>query len=226
MLVCKLTISFDRGIARNDPKDVGLDTEPVKTTDGEGLVRGLGTHYRNEEAKTRAEACEAEDRRIRRGYAAEFVRSPIEGLYVVPNREAPRALLTHLAPSADVKVRVSVFNLSSDGAMETDEMKEWQDRIRRQFDKDARLGKEKFAAEDGLATLTRLAECPVLAVETREELLNLIQAARLEKVERKEFKRRIASMDLRIDATPAVGPRRVGLSRPAATPDVPAAGAV
>ena len=53
MIIAKLTITFDRGVASNKAQDIGLETQPTSTQDG-GVVRGLGTHFRDEAARLAA----------------------------------------------------------------------------------------------------------------------------------------------------------------------------
>ena len=77
------------------------------------------------------------------------------------------------------------------------------DRLRNQLGK-VPLGRGKSATAEGLDVLDKLAACPVLAEETAKGLRELIAATRLDRVDRVEFKRRLAEMPLDV----AIGPHR------------------
>lgn len=221
MIVAKLTVSFDRGARANRAVDLGLDAEPSQTADG-GLVRGLGTHYVSAEEMERVKDCEAEDRRIRGEFTKAFLASPIPGLYVVPSRTAAENALAALSPAPNVSARVAVYVLAPSGnALPDAETAEWADRVSKQLAR-APLGRGQFANAEGLGVLAKLAACPVLSAETRTALGELLSAARLERVTRVDFKRKLGELSVSLDVGAAVAPRRV---RPVAVPDgVPADG--
>ncbi|KKK89076.1 hypothetical protein LCGC14_2736740 [marine sediment metagenome] len=96
MIVARLHISYDRGTARNNAPDLGLDSVPEKTSDGTGLVRGLGSHYRSEEARTEAKRLAKEEARVR----TEFRRSFMAAAMAARKAGAESARLSGLAPNA------------------------------------------------------------------------------------------------------------------------------
>lgn len=211
MLLVRLNLSFDRGVKRNDAKDIGLDTEPTQTTDG-GLVRGIGTHYISEAAREEAVALEAEDRRIRKEFAQAYLSAPIPGLYVVPDVESGPRLLASLNVDPRMTARCAVYNLEQGAQLPPAELQEWTARLKRQMEK-APLGRAVNANAEGLAVLERLAACPVLSKATQAALTDLIQLAKLDKLERVEFRRRLSTLAIDVEMGPVVAPRRVAVPK-------------
>lgn len=211
MIVGRLTISYDRGVARNAASDVNLDAEPTTTPDG-GIVRGLGTHYRSQEARDNAMAWSAAERKVRLEFSRSFMSSPLPGVYVLPDRDAGRLLLQSLEIPLAVQARVSVYDLSPDGDLPPAEVAEWVERIRRQLD-DLPLGRGKETSAAGLKAMESLIACPVLSEDTRNALSGLIAETRLASVERVEFKRRLADIPLTVSIAPVIAPRRPSLVR-------------
>jgi len=231
MIVAKLTVGFDRGAVRNTKEDIvriddaapnnvtgNIVSEGGRTADG-GIIRGLGTHYVSEEARATAERCEAEERRIRSAFNRTFVAAPIPGVYLLPDRHSGATLLASLAPSSEVAVRCAVYDLSPHGTLPPAEIAEWTERVKKQLAA-VPLGRAENAAAEGLDILDRLAACPVLAEETRLKLRELIAGARIEKIQRVDFKRRLGEikLDVVVIGAPQAAPRRGRVAKPAATP--------
>ena len=216
MIIGRLSVSYDRGVAKNHAEDLGLDRVPSATAAGQTL-RGLGTHWRDESAKDHAQACAIEERQIRASFREAFISAPIPGTFVLPTREAARELLASIVQTGRVHARCAVYDLTPDGQLPAAELADWESRIRRQLE-GARLGRGKQAKAGGLTALEQLAGCPILADETREQLAELVAAAKLGTLERVEFTRRLALLPVSVDlaSSPAVAPRRV---RPAAAPE-------
>lgn len=213
MLIAKLTIGFDRGAKRNAAQDLGLEAEPTVTNDGEGLVRGLGTHYISAAERDRVQECEAEDRRVRKAFGATFVAAPIPGTYVVTSREAAEATLRDLAVDSRLSCRVQVYDLSPHGTMAESEMRDWTDRVKRQLTATP-IGRKEVRG-DGLAALEALAKCPLLDDGTADRLRKLIAQARVGGVDAPEFRRRLAAMPVVVRIAPAAAPRRPHAAMPA-----------
>lgn len=212
MLIAKLTISFDRGIVSNKPDDVGL-AKDVQTTPTGGIVRGLGTHYVSEEAKERAEECEAAERAVRTAFNRTFAGTPFAGAYIVPSRAEANALLSNTGIDPRISVRLSFFDLNPSGPLPQGEVDEWVKRIRNQLEA-APLGRAEEAGAAGLAVVERLAECPIIEKGTRDALLALVHDAKLEKVKRLDFKRRISELKIDLKVGPVQAPRRVRAVKP------------
>lgn len=215
MKIAKLKVSFDRGAKQNTAKDLGLTKLPEVTEDGEGLVRGAGTHWVSAADRDRVKACEAEDRRLRGAFAATFIAAPFGGTYIVTSDTEADDLLVKLTPSALVTATVQVYDLHPKGGkMKPDVTAEWAERIKSQIEKVPLTEKgvdRKYATKTSLAVLEKLAQCPVLAADTRDALLALISDAKLDKLERVEFKRKLADVKLDIDLSGAVKPRRAAV---------------
>lgn len=206
IIIGHLLISYDRGAARNKPEDLGLDSEPEETSDG-GRVRGLGTHWRSDEARARTEKCMQEERRIRKALKDTFVSAPFKGTVVLPDTEAGQRFLRQLDPQPDSDVRVSMSTYVLGVLAQTSAaMNEWNERVARQIQK-VPLGRGKDVAADALNVLTNLAYCPVIGSTTRDALLALIEDAKLARVKRVDFKRRLSSIKVDVAGT-SVTPRR------------------
>ena len=215
MIVCKLTVSYDRGVARNDERiikdQLGLQ-EKAEVESGDArkddrLIRGLGTHYRSAADAEVVALRDKDARRVYQEFRARFLSTTVDGLYVVPAPGVAKAFLSGLSYRSDIQVRVTEFELAAIGAGLGDtELSEWASRIRRQLGSIS-LGRSKEADEEGLRALETLARCPVLKPETAASIQNLIGLVRAEKLGRVELKRKIETLDVQIDTAP-LAPRR------------------
>lgn len=218
MILERVRMSFDRGVAQNKPEDVGLGTAPTETTGG-GKIRGLGTHYTSPEAEALAIRLGIEEGRVNREIARRFMRSPIEGLYVVSRKGEMREALAAINPDPGVNARVATYVLEA-GDRNAEDVEDWIKTVKNQL-KLAPLGRAKDASNEGLDIIKRLAECPVLSDDSRNELLSLVAAAKLGRVDRVEFKRKIVDMNLSMSMPVVVMPGAVVPSPAVASPEKP-----
>ena len=207
MIVGRLTISYDRGTARNAAQDIGLDAEPEETASG-GIVRGLGSHWRDRAAQDHARDCAAEEQRVRNEFRRAFLASPLPGVYVVESREAIQELLARVQPDPRLEVSLSVYDLTPQDGLPEAELREWTERIQSQLTA-LPLGRGTVPAEQGLAALERLAACPIFAPAVQTELNALVATARLGQLDRSTLRRRIAAVPVVIELGSVVAPRRV-----------------
>jgi len=213
MIIGKLTIGFDRGTATNQAADLGLSTAP-KETDAGLIVRGLGTHYRSASAREEAKERANEEGRIRAAFKRAFIGSPIPGTYVLPSEGAGTRLLSELDPPvrADVNARIAEYVLEPT-VLPPAEVSEWADRIQKQLSAlpfGRGQGRDWAGTQGGLSglkLLEGLAKCPVIGDETRDELLQLIADSKLQKLDRVQLKRKLAQVQVEVEASP-VAPRR------------------
>lgn len=203
-LVGRFTARFDHGVEQNKVGSA-LEGEVRDKLTSEGkVVRGLGTSYVSEEAAEKDKKLSIERGRIDRAFAREYLRSPIPGLYVLPNETAAKEFLASLNPLPDINARVVVYKLDAVDENAA-EVQEWVEKIKAQFTM-APLGREqsmKWASsesgKEGLDIIKKLAECPVLGKETRDEIKKLIHQAKLRQVSREDFKRGISLIDYRVE---------------------------
>ena len=215
MIVARLHISYDRGTKRNNAPDLGLDSIPEKTSDGTGLVRGLGSHYRSAEARSEAQRLAKEETRIRTEFRRSFMAAPMDGYYILPEADAGRQLLDTLDVDPGVTVGCSEWVIETSGEERPpEELIEWSEKVKRQI-ADVPLGRSKAPDADGLKLLSRLAACPVLDESTRTEIMALIADAKLEAITRVELKRELKILDVKVGIPTA--PRRTPVV--AAVPD-------
>jgi hypothetical protein len=205
LTIGSLAISYDRGRARNNAKDVGLDETPRFTEDGLEVC-GLGTHWKMGQAEL-VKARNTEAMRIRTAFDRAFLKAPIKGTYILPERGAGRRFLNELDPPVawDVTCSVSEYRLEV-MVQAPAEVRAWASRVTEQLSK-VPLGRGEDAGQGGLALLEKLAACPVIADTSRKALTDLISDAKLAKVNRVDFKRRLAKLQVDVSA-PAVEPRR------------------
>lgn len=207
IIIGQLTIAYDRGVKRNRAVDLGLDSEPEETPDG-GLVRGLGSHWRSEEDRDLVRQRGTEEQRIRKEFARSFMAAPLPGTYVLPSRGDGQRFLDQLdpAPRADMRVTVAEYTLGV-LTQAPEDVRLWSDRVKRQL-ANVPLGRSKEVGIEAIAVLQNLAACPMLGSGTRETILALIEDAKLSTVDRVDFKRRLAALDVEVSAAP-IEPRRV-----------------
>ncbi len=214
MIVGRLSVSFDRGVSTNKAPDLGLEQAPDRTEDGK-LVRGLGTHYRSDEAKATAKELAKQEGQIREAFRRAFLSSSIPGFYVLPESGAGRELLSKLTFDARINAHVSEYQIALNDRLPPVEITEWASRVKRQLT-DVPLGKSTDPAAEGLVTLESLAMCPALDDETSETLLGLIADAKLQAITRVELRREIKAM--KVGVSFSAKPRRVK-AQAAAKPD-------
>lgn len=214
MLIAKLTIGYDRGLALNDETDLknealalpgSILTRGATTKDGK-IIRGLGTHYRSDADMILVKQRDADANRIRAEFRKRFLATPIDGLYVVPKAGVARAFINGTAYRSDLTVRVTEFELASPQGLDSGELTEWANRIKKQLSS-VSLGRTKEADEDGLRALETLASCPVLKSETGTRIKELVAQLRNEKITRVELKRNLQTLDVQIEQAP-LAPRK------------------
>lgn len=214
MLIAKLTIGYDRGLALNDENDLKAGDGPAtiafkgyKTADGK-VIRGLGTHYRSDADMELVKARDQDANRIRSEFRKRFLATPIDGLYVVPQPGVARRFIQELGHREDINVRVTEFELASPNGLDGGELTEWANRIKKQLS-GVSLGRTKEADEDGLRALETLASCPVLKSETGTRIKELVAALRSGNITRVELKRNLETLDVQIEQSPLqLQPRR------------------
>jgi len=209
MILAKLSIRYDRGTGQNTAQDLGVETIPQETPDGK-IIRGAGSHYRSKEAKEQAAKRSVAEKALRKEFRKAFMAAPVfQGAFVLPHKGAGEALLETLEVPPDVIVSVIEAELTlSQQQLPPVEITEWAERVQKQL-KDVPLGKETNGMADtqGLGILAKLADCPVLADETRNEIKQLIAQAKLEQVSRVSLRRKLVELDVKIEGQP-VAPRR------------------
>lgn len=219
MIVAKISISYDRGIARNHAGDlVGANgngeapAQPApailgrgeKTADGK-VIRGIGSHFKSETVAERVRICDAVAKSIYQSFRERFVASPVDGLYVLPERGAGKAFIQSLAALVDnvglVNARVQEYDLTTDDDLESREVLAWSRKIQNQL-AGVQLGRKKEIDENGLDALLALSKCPVLQEGTAKKIRNAVAAVRAQKIDRIELKRRIDNLTVEIDSAP------------------------
>lgn len=219
MLIAKLTISYDRGVARNDENDVKEslnltnaelpleDAAAPKKPAEKPLLRGLGTHFKSAEDMDLVKQRDFAARNIYTAFRQQFIAAPIEGLYFVERAGQAKAFVAGLEDvREDMQVRVSEFELSAPQDLEQAEMAAWGKRIKNQL-ASISLGRSKEADEAGLSALLALAKCPVLQKGTRVKINAMVNDLRTQKITRVELKRSLDKLDVQVE-TSTLAPRR------------------
>jgi hypothetical protein len=214
MLICKLTISYDRGLSHNDEQDLSESADGVQvnvigrgavTKDGK-IIRGLGTHFKSEADRDLVKARDQEASRIRTEFRKRFVSTPIDGTYIVGEPGIAKRFISELGYRSDMRVFVQEFNLECPSGMDNSELSSWAERIKKQLSS-VSLGRGKEADADGLRALETLASCPVIKPETGRRIKELVAMVRDNKMERIEVRRRIETMQIEVNDS-VMSPRR------------------
>lgn len=222
MRVARLTISFDHGLCRNKAEDVieadndgeaqfkasQVHDKGSKTRDGK-IIRGLGTHFKSEEDFLLSQERGREAAKIRKAFKNKFVVSPLEGVYFMPKAGEGHRFIETMIIRDDIEVRVTEYNLTSAAEMEAAELRDWSERIRRQFSAISLGRKKAEVSEEGLSQILSLTDCPVLSPKTADTIRDLVQMIRAEKIDKVQLKRRFKEMDFEISGE-ALSPRKVG----------------
>ena len=213
MLICKLSISYERGLARNQKEDVTTEGQPTgfilgngaQTKDGK-IIRGLGTHYKSKEDADLVALRDKHAREIYQAVRERFLSLPIDGCFAAPQKGVFKKFALSLLKRDDMRVRVSEFELTTNGDMDAAEIKDWADKIRRQLGS-VQLGRSKEADAEGLKALDYLATCPLLSKKTGQTVRELVAMVRENKLDRVELKRKISILDVEIE-TKTLEPHR------------------
>ena len=214
MLIAQLTISYDRGLAHNDERDLSADTtlganiagRGFKTADGK-IIRGLGTHFKSESDRDLVKAKDQEAARIRTEFRKRFIAMPIDGCFIVPRAGIAKGFISDLGHRDDIKVYVTEYNVECPAGIDDSRLAMWSERIKNQLSS-VSLGRSKEADEEGLRALETLAECPVIKPSTCNRIKELVAMVRDSKIERVELKRSLETLDVEI-AGEALSPRRM-----------------
>jgi hypothetical protein len=210
MLIAKLRISLrDAGIAYNSATE--LETTKARgtvLTDGK-VVRGLGTHFANQAAKERFDRLTKDSNTIREAFNRKFLRTPIEGTFVVNTKGEAKAYIASQTINPELFVSVMEFELgAADEGLDKQEMDEWGKRVKAQLER-IPLGRAETVSNEGIDALEELSKCPVLAPATREAIGTLIAQAKVGQINRIDFKRSIELMDVTMDQGTLVPKRPV-----------------
>ena len=221
MLIAKLTISYDRGVEYNRPKDLldGLkkaeDVEVKQrgetTKDGK-IIRGIGTHFKSKEALELYKLRGREASRIRGEFRKRFLMSPLDGVYIIPSPGIGRRFIHDLKYRNDMSVTVTEFNLESTTSLDDAQLSEWAARVKNQF-KNISLGRTPEADEDGLRALDALSKCPCLSKATGTRIRELVAMVREHKLTRIEVRRALEKMPVEIEQEP-LAPHRSAMLMP------------
>ena len=208
MLIAKLRICLkDCNIKYNSKSE--LETTKDRGTvlaDGK-VVRGLGTHFESMEAKERFDRLTSESNAIRDKFNQRFIRSPLEGVFVINKAGEAKEFAAQFASNPDIEVSVSELVLGAAVEdLDEKEMKEWSERVKGQL-KRIPLGRGEEADEDGLKALETLASCPVLSKETKDRIQLMVSEVRVGKMNRTDLKRGISILNVEMDQT-SLAPRR------------------
>jgi hypothetical protein len=200
MLIAKLRISLrDANIQYNSSAE--LETEKTRGTvlaDGK-VVRGLGTHFANKESQERYDRLTKESNVIRDKFNRQFLRTPIEGTFIIATKGEAKDFIAKLPRDPDIDASVIEFELgvAADG-LDDKEMAEWGLRVKNQLIR-VPLGRGDSVAGDGIEALETLAKCPVLSAETAQAINILIAQVRVGSMNRLDFKRNIELLDVTMD---------------------------
>lgn len=212
MLICKVSISYDRGVAGNAARDLGLEADPNPEREDGKILRGLGTHFVSAEAAARSKELDAENNRIRMSLKQRFAFSPIPSTYIAPRKGAVREFLEGLGIRPEVRARAHEYDLTTPAEMDREELTAWSERLREQIIT-VRLGNTPEADQDGLACLEELAACPIMPTETALRLRELVAAGRLGSMGRMQIRRSLKAIRVPLseDALAVTAPRRPSL---------------
>jgi len=200
MLIAKLRVSLNNaGIGYNSGAELGTAAVAGAILKDGCVVRGLGTHFADQAAKERFDKLTRESNEIRSKFSRQFMRTPIDGTFVIPLKGQGKFFVDQLTPNPDIEVSVIEFELSSAGdGLDMEEMQEWGERVRNQLLR-IPLGRGKDVDDEGLASIESLASCPVLAKETADTIKELVKFVRDGSLSRQDFKDSLEKIRMEMD---------------------------
>lgn len=192
MIVAKLSIRYDRGIAYNTRDELEVSVSRGSELKDGSVLRGLGTHFKNREVQALVLERDRNAKEIYRKFRGRFLATPVDGLYAIPKKGDAKTFLIWLSKEGfvrgDVNPSVTEFELTTTGDLNAAELTEWSDRIKRQLN-GIQLGRKSEPDEEGLKALETLASCPLLGRETANGIRELVNDLRTNKINRVELKR-------------------------------------
>ena len=200
MLIAKLRVSLNNiGIGYNSNKELGTDITRGATLSDGCVVRGLGTHFADAAAKERFDSLTRESNEIRSRFNRQFMRTPIDGTFVIPIKGQGKFFVEQLPKNPDIDVSVIEFELSSAGeGLDMEEMQEWGDRVKNQLLR-IPLGRGKDIDEEGLLSIEVLSDCPVMARSSAKIIKDLVAQVRGGSLTRADFKLALEKITVEMD---------------------------
>jgi hypothetical protein len=206
MLIAKLTVSVgNSGIAYNKPEEIKTEIGRGSVLESGAVIRGLGTHFANQEAKVRYDKLVSRANEIRNEFATRFGRAFLMSTFVLSTPgEGYEFAKRYEGDAPDIIVTISELNL--EGELGEREIAEWATTYKDQL-KRIPLGRAEEADEEGLAALESLAKCPILKQETKDAILRMVSEVRIGKMKRVDLKRGISLLRVAIEPAPLMAPR-------------------
>lgn len=200
MLIAKLRVELKNvDIHFNSHTELGTDKIRGAILPDGAVVRGLGTHFKDKDAKERYDTLIKEANSIRNQFNRQFVRTPIEGTFIIPVKGQAKLFIDGLTAHPDIDVSVIEFELASaNGGLDPDELAEWGQRVKNQIVA-IPLGRGEDVDESGVAAIATLAECPAMARITSNTIKELVQQVRNGSIARKDLKQALEKLAIEMD---------------------------
>ncbi len=202
MLIAKLSVAINNaGIEYNSNTELGTDKTRGAVLPNGSVVRGLGTHFADQAAKERYERLTKEANAIRDKFSRQFMRTPIEGTFILPIKGQGKFFAERLSTDPDVAVSVVEFELSSAGeGLNPRELSEWGDRVKNQLLR-IPLGRGKDADDEGLSAIETLADCPAMSPTTSRVIKDLLSRVRNKLLSRQDFKCALENLKVEMESS-------------------------
>jgi hypothetical protein len=202
MLIAKLRVSLNNvGIGYNSAAELGTSITRGATMADGAVVRGLGTHFADRSAYDRFQQLTRESNEIRAQFNRQFMKTCIDGTFIIPIRGQGKMFLEGLTKNPDIEVSVIEFELSSAGdGLDLEEMQEWANKIKNQLIR-IPLGRGSDVDEEGLSSIEALVDCPVMARTTAKTIKDMVAQVRANTLSRKDFRDAIEKLNIELDST-------------------------
>jgi len=201
MFIAKLRISMkDANIQYNKSEELGTDkARGTVLADGK-IIRGLGTHFANQESKLRFDRLTSESNRIRDAFNHNFMKLfSFDGAYIIAAKDDAKNFLATLTQDPELDISVVEFELNAMGlGLNETEMREWAEKVKTQIER-VQIGRGKQVKDSGLDALTTLSNCPALSKETAEAIRTMVGQVRIGQISKLDFQRSIELLDVKMD---------------------------
>lgn len=207
MRIAKITVGQEStGIKYNRSDELKTEVRRGQVLENGHVIRGLGTSFLSKEAEENYKIREKACNEIRANFGRKFLRSPLEGCYIVNKKGDAEAWAKSLEIPTGCYVDVTEYDLGREENMDERAVRRWSEAVSNQISR-VPLGRGKDIKESGLRDIEALVDCPIISEESRNRILRMINELRVGTVDRQTFRRNIETLEVTVSQDQLLTPR-------------------